>query len=127
MLGQYSKMPGKYSRGQPVYRNNGLKDRFFFVGVNGFWYTSYTYGPGAGGYIIATWNKGAWKIWGKHIGTQSVIFEGMNIEDMGSVFMILSIFRRKTLTRTRKMTNTPTRKRMIKTPTKPNYLQQIQQ
>ena len=107
MLGKYSKMPGKYSRGQPVYRNNGRKDRFFFVGVNGFWYTSYTYGPSAGGYIIATWNKGAWKTWGAHMGTQSVIFEGMNIY----VFMILSFFKRKTLTRTRKMTITLTRKR----------------
>ena len=45
----------------------------------------------------------------------------MNIEDMGSVFMIHSIFRRKlllmatTLTLTRKMMITLTRKRMIKT------------
>jgi len=83
MLGQYSKMPGKYSRGQPVYEHNNRKDRFFFEGVNGFWYTSYTYGPTAGGYIIATWKNGAWKTWGAHMGTQSVIFEGMNIEDMG--------------------------------------------
>merc|ERR1711909_101778 len=34
-LGQYSKMPGKYSHGKPVYGNNDRKDRFFFVGKNG--------------------------------------------------------------------------------------------
>ena len=32
-LGQYSKMPGKYSRGKPVYRNNDRGNRFFFIMV----------------------------------------------------------------------------------------------
>ena len=32
-LGQYSKMPGKYSRGKPVYRNKDRENRFFFIMV----------------------------------------------------------------------------------------------
>ena len=94
-LGQYSKMPGKSSRGRPVYKNIDRKDRFFFVGANGFWYCSYTYGPTAGGFLAAVKTKGAPRWTRYSFGPKSFIIEGMSIEDMVPVFMKHPIFRIK--------------------------------
>ena len=86
-------MPGKSSHGKPVYKNIDRKDRFFFVGSNGFWYCSYTYGPTAGGYLAAIKTKGAPRWTRYSFGPKSFVIEGMNIEDMVPVFMKHPIFR----------------------------------
>ena len=86
-------MPGKYSRGKPVWKHNDREDRFVFFGKNGYWFCSYTYGPGAGGYVAFIKTKGAPR-WTRYaMGPKSFVIEGTNIEDMESVFMILSGFR----------------------------------
>jgi len=59
-LGQYSLMEGESSHGAPVYKHNDNAKRFFFLGKNKAWYCSYTHGPTAGGFLWASWKKGAW-------------------------------------------------------------------
>ena len=79
----------------PVYKHTYRKERFFFEGVNGFWICSDTYGPTAGGWLFATWTKGAWTV---HSGPKSIVFLGMNIEYMVPVFMKHSYFQEQTST-----------------------------